>query len=49
MRCGLYTDAKAVLREELKAAGCIVYDSDADYLLFYSEKKLYELFYSVVF
>jgi len=32
------------LREELKAAGCIVYDSDADYLLFYSEKKLYELF-----
>lgn len=27
------------LREELKAAGCIVYDSDADYLLFYSEKK----------
>ena len=31
------------LREELKAAGCIVYDSDADYLLFYSEKKLYEL------
>lgn len=32
------------LREELKAAGCIVYDSDADYLLFYSEKKLDELF-----
>ena len=32
------------LCEELKAAGCIVYDSDADYLLFYSEKKLYELF-----
>lgn len=32
------------LREELKAAGCNVFDSDADYLLFYSEKKLYELF-----
>lgn len=32
------------LREELKAAGCSVYDSDVDYLLFYSEKKLYELF-----
>lgn len=32
------------LREELKTAGCSVYDSDADYLLFYSEKKLYELF-----
>ena len=32
------------LCEELKAAGCNVFDSDADYLLFYSEKKLYELF-----
>ena len=32
------------LREELKVAGCNVFDSDADYLLFYSEKKLYELF-----
>ena len=32
------------LREALKAAGCNVFDSDADYLLFYSEKKLYELF-----
>lgn len=32
------------LCEELKAAGCNVFESDADYLLFYSEKKLYELF-----
>ena len=32
------------LCETLKAAGCRVYDSDADYLLFYSEKPLYELF-----
>lgn len=32
------------LLEELQAAGCSVFDSDADYLLFYSEMPLYELF-----
>lgn len=32
------------LLEELRAAGCSVFDSDADYLLFYSEMPLYELF-----
>lgn len=32
------------LFEELQAAGCSVFDSDADYLLFYSEMPLYELF-----
>ena len=32
------------LLEELQAAGCSVFDSDADYLFFYSEMPLYELF-----
>lgn len=32
------------LLEELQAAGCSVFDSDTDYLLFYSEMPLYELF-----
>jgi len=32
------------LLEELQAAGCSVFDSNADYLLFYSEMPLYELF-----
>lgn len=32
------------LLEELQAAGCSVFDSDADYLLFYSEMPMYELF-----
>ena len=32
------------LLEELQAAGCSVFESDADYLLFYSEMPLYELF-----